>query len=387
MGHLAQFLPRSHTDPSDLSLMRKVAATMCLGGALSSFGGAFTVQTTTAGQDSQLVLASALVVLGLAIALLRSSYALFRGGVLASVGIISAMMATAQPISTTEFFYLWPVVFAGYFLGRRWFAITLVWLAGTLLVALSITTDAIVKGDVLTSTLMCVGIIGALVTIMREREERLRGGLEIAARTDALTGLLNRHGLEPELARLVDGVRITGIPLAVALFDLDHFKWFNDAHGHLEGDEALRRIGHILRASARAGDCVVRFGGEEFAVLLPGATAQGAHNYAERVAEALSAEDITDELRLSASCGIAHLARGDSIDAVFGRADEALYAAKNSGRNRAAWWNSDGEIVVGQPLETLARRLRSVPPTHPREYVLRLADRRDLRADGERRTA
>jgi diguanylate cyclase (GGDEF)-like protein len=347
---------------------------MFIGGALSSYAGAVTVQVTPAGQQSQAILATLLLLWGGAILVLRPRAPLFRAAALAAVGIVSGMMATAQPVSATEFFYLWPLVFTAYFLGRRSQIAVLAFFVVTLAIGLAISTDHIVKTDVFTSTISSVGLITGLVALMRERERRLTGRLEVVARTDALTGLLNRHGLAAELDRHVAHALATGVPLAVALFDLDHFKWFNDAHGHLVGDAALRRVGAVLRATGRGDDCVSRFGGEEFAVVLPGAKAEGACAFAERVALALAAEDIVDDLRLTTSCGVAQLRNGDTIEAVLARADEALYAAKDGGRNRTAWWDR-GHLMVGRPLTDSEQEARRKAARAPREFVVRMADR------------
>lgn len=354
--------------------MRRVGAVMFLGGSASSMIGVATVQETAFGQQSQFALASILAALGIAMLALRPTQTLFRVGVLAATTVISAMMATAQPVSATEFFYLWPVVFAAYFLGRRCTVVTLVWLAITLAIALTITQDDLVASDVFTSTLTSVGLVGGVVRTMREREGRLLRGLTEAARTDALTGLLNRHGLEPELQRLVGVSRSTGVPLSIALFDIDHFKWFNDAHGHLKGDEALRRIGAVLKEVTRGTDCVARFGGEEFAVILPGATAEGGKAFADRVAVALDADTVDEELRITASCGIAELRWSDPVDAVLARADEALYAAKDAGRNRTAWW-VDERMRIGEPLGGAELQARRNVERMPRAYVIRMEDR------------
>lgn len=354
--------------------MRRVGAVMFIGGAISSLVGVATVQETAFGRQSQFVLASMLAMLGICVLVMRPTERLFRGGVLAATTVISGMMATAQPVSATEFFYLWPVVFAAYFLGRRCTVVTLAWLAVTLAIALHLTRDDLVITDIFTSTITSVGLVGAVVTMMRERERRLLRGLSEAARTDALTGLLNRHGLEPELQRLVALARGTGVPLSIALFDIDHFKWFNDAHGHLKGDDALRRIGAVLHDVTRGTDCVARFGGEEFAVILPGATAEGGKAFADRVAVALDADTVDEELRITASCGIAELGWGEPIDAVLARADEALYAAKDAGRNRTAWWH-DERIRVGEPLGGAELQTRRNMQRMPRAYVIRMEDR------------
>jgi len=114
------------------------------------------------------------------------------------------------------------------------------------------------------------------------------------------------------------------------------------------GDRALVEIAAVLKVQSRADDLVSRFGGEEFAVALPGAESADARVYTERVATALGLIDIADGLTLSTSAGISSLTtEGESAGTLLQRADDALYAAKDGGRARQAWW--DGGIVVGAP--------------------------------------
>lgn len=162
--------------------------------------------------------------------------------------------------------------------------------------------------------------------------------LNRTARRDALTGVGNRLALDEGLARLLDqGARVRPIPFALVLFDLDHFKAYNDEHGHLAGDAALVRLGEILRRATRDDDLAFRYGGEEFLILLPKVDLNGAIAMAERIRTTVE-EDSTGLPPFTVSGGVALCdpADGRNPEAVLRRADAALYLAKRAGRNRIA---------------------------------------------------
>ena len=169
---------------------------------------------------------------------------------------------------------------------------------------------------------------------VRELEEVNARLVELAA-TDELTGLWNRRHLRAALeAALADAAR-HGRPLSLVLLDLDGFKAFNDAHGHPAGDVVLHAVGETLREHVRPGDVAARHGGEEFAVLMPGADAEGARACAERLREAIAGR--TWPLRpISASFGVATLMTGRPAVDLVEQADRALYRAKRLGRDRVA---------------------------------------------------
>ena len=162
------------------------------------------------------------------------------------------------------------------------------------------------------------------------------------ANRDALTGLANRRRLEIDLERHLSLARRTGQPLAVIMIDLDRFKTYNDTVGHLAGDTLLRTVASALRARARATDLVVRWGGDEFCVLAPGTSSEGAIAAAEGLVEAI--REATSELPLpdtgeivGASAGVACFP-DDAQEArqLVARADAALYLAKENGRGTVA---------------------------------------------------
>lgn len=154
--------------------------------------------------------------------------------------------------------------------------------------------------------------------------------LERLARTDALTGLLNRHALADAIPDDVDAA----LPLSIALVDLDRFKLVNDRHGHSTGDAVLRAVARELLTSVRTDDRVLRLGGEEFLLVLPRAGLAAACALGERVRERVRATVHAGDTPVTISAGVAHRREGESRDALLARADAALYRAKAAGRDR-----------------------------------------------------
>lgn len=172
----------------------------------------------------------------------------------------------------------------------------------------------------------------------RTRTLAVKAQLRRVAMTDELTELLNRRAflaaVDTELAR----ASRSGAPLAVALIDLDHFKSVNDRFGHHGGDSVLRRFAEIARETMRTSDVIGRLGGEEFAVLMPDTDPVEAGIAAERLRTAIARRNIILEtgalVPVTVSIGVAHPTAGEDRDRLIIRADEALYEAKNGGRNR-----------------------------------------------------
>ncbi|HLU65055.1 MAG TPA: sensor domain-containing diguanylate cyclase [Kofleriaceae bacterium] len=156
--------------------------------------------------------------------------------------------------------------------------------------------------------------------------------------TDPLTGAYNREFLHKQLPESIEQAERRGEPLAIAMIDVDHFKAVNDELGHEVGDRVLAEVAQRLRAAIRAGDLLVRYGGEEFLALLPGADAGRAAEVAERVRSRMEEEPIEVEgarIEVRVSVGVAEHRRGDdSHSQLVRRADTALYGAKAGGRNR-----------------------------------------------------
>lgn len=158
------------------------------------------------------------------------------------------------------------------------------------------------------------------------------------ATTDALTGLANRHAMQELFPAQIAACVETDNPVTMMMIDVDKFKQFNDMFGHIAGDRALCAVSKILRAKFRPRDLIARYGGDEFAILLPGATQDQALVVAERVRAAVSgsttdSNDSLIKIPITISMGVAQLGPNGDLDSLIRFADEALYRAKDAGRN------------------------------------------------------
>ncbi|HRN52608.1 MAG TPA: diguanylate cyclase [Gemmatimonadaceae bacterium] len=192
-----------------------------------------------------------------------------------------------------------------------------------------------------------VSVIGRAYNQMRER-------LQAIVLTDPLSGCYNRRGLNQLAEREVSRAIRQKKELAVLAIDLDHFKRINDDYGHLTGDEVIREVGALLRATAREADVVARFGGEEFTILAPDSNEEGALILADRVMQAFRAyrfRSLPPDVRITTSVGLAaDWARDDDVaKTLLARADEALYVAKRNGRDQAVVWHAGMRAFDGTP--------------------------------------
>jgi diguanylate cyclase (GGDEF)-like protein len=185
--------------------------------------------------------------------------------------------------------------------------------------------------------------IFAVPTVLLVRRFMMHGQLLAQSRIDTKTGLLNASTWELEATTEIARAVRTGIPLALALVDIDHFKLVNDTHGHLVGDKALRAVTDVLRSQLRAYDLAGRFGGEEFAILLPHAREVDALAVAERLRVRIAGlripvSDVDESgphVRVTISVGVAALDGGSrELTDMLAAADAALYHAKETGRNK-----------------------------------------------------
>ena len=190
------------------------------------------------------------------------------------------------------------------------------------------------------------------ITTVGRAYNRMRTQLYTIVLTDPLSGCLNRRGFEQQLVREAARGARSGSDIALLAIDIDHFKSINDTFGHLAGDAAIRECGALLRATARLNDIVARTGGEEFMLLAPDTDLEGATQLAERIAHAFRNADfkcVGAKRRITVSVGVVadNAMDADIAEGLRARADEALYAAKRSGRDRVCVWTQGLRAVAG----------------------------------------
>lgn len=170
------------------------------------------------------------------------------------------------------------------------------------------------------------------------------------ALTDALSGVANRKAFDERFRLLMTDFYHKSKPFVLVLADLDHFKWINDTHGHPAGDLVLNEFGKLLKRATRERDFVARFGGDEFAVLLPNTVMEEGKMIADRILAAtqqtnFAAGSDMELAALTASFGVTEAMADDTCETMLHRGDQALYRSKNSGRNQIQYQRSAGEMV------------------------------------------
>lgn len=197
------------------------------------------------------------------------------------------------------------------------------------------------------------------VTAVGRTYNRFRSQLTHMVHTDPLSGCFNRHGFDQQLRRELARAVRNGTDVTVLAIDLDQFARVNDQFGHFVGDSVIAEVGALLRGCARADDVIARTGGEEFMVLAPNTTTEGAQFLSKRVMDAFKAHTFANEkakLSLTASIGVATVQVGDEniMEALRARADEALYASKRAGGNTVTVWRQGLERPVSGSRQSIA---------------------------------
>ena len=184
---------------------------------------------------------------------------------------------------------------------------------------------------------ICLVITIVVLMLTNVSLTRYQRRIEEMAATDKLTGMLNRQAFDILMDKLMaDSVR-TPRPVSILMLDLDHFKWVNDQYGHAMGDRVLRRVAETLQHALRKSDIAVRWGDEEFLVVLDNCALDEARQIAEKIRERIAQTHVDVEgqpMVLSVSAGVSQLRGGEQPDQAIRRADSALYQAKDGGRNR-----------------------------------------------------
>lgn len=204
---------------------------------------------------------------------------------------------------------------------------------------------ALVRPVAFASIVLFILVMYRLAGLMHQTHQQA-AVLEQLSLTDPLTGTLNRRGLDHEFKRELARAERTGTPLQLIFLDLDHFKRYNDTHGHEAGDDLLEIMTRQWRQILRPADALARFGGEEFVALLPDTDAEAAHGVAERLRRSMPHGQ-------TCSAGIAQFNAGEGLESLLKRADAALYAAKDAGRDR---------IVVARSITERANEAGTAAP-------------------------
>lgn len=256
---------------------------------------------------------------------------------LAMVGPLVAIVAGAKALSrgfkpARVYLPAWIILLVG---GMAWGAWSMGWE-----IFMPLPPSLVTFGAALESALLSLALADRIGVMQRERQllmQRERRYRQLSV-TDELTGLFNARYFWSKLDSEIKHSHALGQPLGLVLLDVDDFKRFNDEHGHTEGDKVLAELGKLLKSAVRPADSACRYGGEEFALVLPGAIGQASREVAERVRDTLAwrvfrpGEGI--KAKVTASLGTAQLLPGDDAQSLVKRADQALYAAKAQGKNK-----------------------------------------------------
>jgi diguanylate cyclase (GGDEF)-like protein len=249
------------------------------------------------------------------------------------VGLIAYALATTPGAGDGAVLYALPVLWTTMFFGRRGAIAIILCIAVAHAVALILLPAGSSYPGRWVDVMVSACSIAVVILALEQRNNVLVARLAGEARTDALTGLLNRRGFDERAAvELAHARRYRG-QVAVATFDIDYFKRINDEWGHQTGDLVLAHLAWVLGNECREIDVAARLGGEEFTVLLPGSDSAEAAAFTDRVRQVLTiAEGDLPTVRISA--GVAATDNPDTIEQLLQRADSALYEAKRSGRDR-----------------------------------------------------
>ena len=258
-----------------------------------------------------------------------------------TVLISAAIYFDGHASSVYGLFYIWVGMMAFYFSGRR-SAVPQLLFVGACFAGVLLLVPSVVPMPRWLMTVGTAAVGGLMVSYMRDHITQLVTRLTDAARTDPLTGLLNRRALEEQFELELERARRTSGPLSVIVGDLDGFKAVNDRFGHHAGDQALHKLADELNRWKRRIDMASRIGGEEFALLLPETDERGAFLVAERLRRATQRCFADGPMPLTISFGVATFPEhGDGADQLLHAADRALYAAKDLGKDRSVIYSAE----------------------------------------------
>ncbi len=247
-----------------------------------------------------------------------------------SILCMSGVITTVYVIGPHQIYWLFPAIMAVFYLtSPRKAVVSTVVAIVVLLPALLPTSDSHETTTILITILVTSAFALAFSLITSRQREQLL----VLATKDPLTGAGNRRGLDAKLAEVVHAFRRNQQPSSLVLIDLDHFKQVNDVHGHAVGDQILKSVTEIINLRIRVTDSLYRIGGEEFVVVLEGADLERAAYLAEQLRTLVDTNELMPDHAVTISLGVAEIKEGEVGNDWLHRADEALYQAKDAGRN------------------------------------------------------
>jgi diguanylate cyclase (GGDEF)-like protein/putative nucleotidyltransferase with HDIG domain len=296
----------------------------------------------------------------------------------ATLLIAAAVYYSDRAASPYAFYFVLVAMFVAYFLSRRQLVLQIAFIAVAYPVVARLLGGGGESAQRWLVMIWTVIVVGTFIAVLRRRMDGLIGRLSDAARTDPLTSLLNRRGFQEAFELELERSRRSGRPCALLVADLDHFKRVNDLLGHPAGDAKLQKMAQLLDLGKRRIDAAARMGGEEFAMLLPETDEHGGYVIAERLRHAVRDAFAPDPVAVTVSFGVASYPRhGATGDQLMVAADQALYVAKELGRDRTAIYRAEVTAQMMGDKERAAMRADGYLSA-----VLVLAEAVDLRDAG-----
>ncbi len=254
-----------------------------------------------------------------------------RSGIIMAVTFVSASVGLIRISGPGEIHWLYPALTAIFFLLDARHAIMLA--AGTFGATLALLWNPMsVIGLFSVALTLTVNILFAYFFALNAKRQRQR--LEHLANVDPLTGAGNRRAQDRKLDAVSALFHRANIPCSVLILDVDHFKKINDGHGHTIGDNILVEVADLISTNTRPSENLYRYGGEEFTIVAENTAMEGAHRLAEKLRELIDDHAFSSGIHVTASFGVAEVQRGEGPRGWLGRADRALFQAKERGRNR-----------------------------------------------------
>ncbi|TNE77214.1 MAG: GGDEF domain-containing protein [Gammaproteobacteria bacterium] len=254
-----------------------------------------------------------------------------RSGVVLAVVACGGAVTVGTVVGEPGLFWLYPCLVTTFFLAPPRLAI---FLNLASIVALLLLDKAFVSKVQMWSFAATAVVVSACAYVFAHRNRNQRERLEHLATIDPLTGVRNRRAMDEELELAASHATRNGVPYAVVLLDIDHFKKINDEFGHGIGDRVLVELVALIERNTRKADQLFRYGGEEFVLLLPGTDGVGLRAVIHNLQQVMRRHMRSPGGVVTASFGVALLQTGETVDSWLARADSALYEAKATGRDR-----------------------------------------------------